>query len=70
MKRRNFLSESGRWLLLGGLAGASGLLLHRRRFGDPEKCFANPFCRSCNQLAACHTALNAKTNKHEVQQGK
>jgi hypothetical protein len=70
MKRRKFISESGRWLLLGGLLGTSGFLLYRRQFGDPDNCFKNPFCSSCNQFSSCSVVANLKTNNSEESKGK
>jgi hypothetical protein len=70
MKRRNFISESSRWLLLGGLVGTSGLLLYRRQFGDPENCFKNPFCKSCGQYSSCNIVANLKPKENERSEGK
>jgi hypothetical protein len=70
MRRRNFISEGSRWLLLGGLAGVSGLLLHRRQFGDPENCFKNPFCKSCNKFSSCSVVADLKTKENERTKGK
>jgi hypothetical protein len=70
MKRRNFIFESGRWLLLGGLVGTSGFLLYRRQFGDPDNCFKNPFCGSCNKFGSCSVVAGLTPEKDERQQGK
>jgi hypothetical protein len=70
MKRRKFISESGRWLLLGGLLGTSGFLMYRRQFGDPDNCFKNPFCNSCNQFSSCSVVANLKPTRNEKSKGK
>jgi len=70
MKRRNFLSESGRWLLLGGLFGTSGFLMYRRQSGDPDNCFKNPFCKSCNQFNSCKVVTELKPVQNEKQKRK
>jgi hypothetical protein len=69
MKRRNFISESGRWLLLGGLLGTSGVFLYRNQFGDPENCFKNPFCKSCNQFSSCGIVTKNKESDGKEKRG-
>jgi len=68
MKRRNFIDRSGRWILLGGLLGTSGFLAWRRQFGDPNNCFSNPFCKSCNLFASCDVVAELKIKSNEKQQ--
>ncbi|MDZ7604196.1 MAG: hypothetical protein U5K79_01100 [Cyclobacteriaceae bacterium] len=53
MDRRRFFVNGSRMILFGGLAGISGLLLFRRRFGNPDTCFSNPFCGGCSQFNSC-----------------
>jgi hypothetical protein len=62
MDRRRFFVDGSRILLFGGLAGISGLLLFRRRFGNPDSCFSNPFCGGCSQFSSCKVVAN-KTDK-------
>lgn len=66
MKRRHFIHNSGRWLLLGGLLGTSGFLMYRRQTGDPDNCFKNPFCKSCNQFNSCSVVANLKPIENEA----
>jgi len=70
MKRRKFIERGSRWFLLGGLLGTSGFLAWRRQFGDPDNCFKNPFCKSCNQFTSCDIVTELKTNSNEQQEGK
>jgi hypothetical protein len=65
MKRRKFIDRGGRWFLLGGLLGTSGFLAWRRQFGNPENCFKNPFCQSCNQFKSCEVVADLKTKSNE-----
>lgn len=65
MKRRKFIEQSSRWFLLGGLLGTSGFLAWRRQFGDPNNCFQNPFCKSCNKLKSCEVVAELKTKDNE-----
>jgi hypothetical protein len=62
MDRRHFFVDGSRILLFGGLAGISGLLLFRRRFGNPDSCFSNPFCGGCSQNNSCKV-IAAKIDK-------
>jgi hypothetical protein len=70
MKRRKFIDQAGRWFLLGGLLGTSGFLLWRKQLGNPDNCFKNPFCQSCNQFRACAIVADLKVKNHEQTQGK
>ena len=70
MKRRKFIERGSRWFLLGGLLGASGFLAWRRQLGDPQKCYKNPFCRSCNQFTSCEVLAELKHTTNEGKQGK
>lgn len=65
IKRRKFITGSGRLLLLGGMLGTSGLLLYRRQLGDPDNCFNNPFCKSCNKFSNCDIVAELKKNNNE-----
>ncbi|MDH5400307.1 MAG: hypothetical protein OEX02_19290 [Cyclobacteriaceae bacterium] len=69
MDRRKFIADIGRYSLTGGLLGTSALLLYRRRFGDPDNCFVNPFCRSCGKNTSCEVVADAniKDQKNEKQ---
>ena len=60
MDRRKFFTEFARWILTGGLLGASALLLYRRSIGNPDDCYVNPFCGSCGQNSACEVVAQAK----------
>jgi len=53
MNRKKFFDLSGRYLLLGGLAIISGLLVSRRQVSLDTKCSANFQCRSCEKLSKC-----------------
>lgn len=70
MIRRKFITGGGRWMLLGGLLGKSGLLMYRRQLGDPDNCFKNPFCKSCNKFSSCDIVAVLKTNNNENGQSK
>lgn len=65
MKRRKFITESKRWFMLGGMLGVSGLLVYRRRFGNPETCFTNPFCNTCGQFGSCDKIASSKPVENE-----
>jgi hypothetical protein len=69
MKRRKFIEQGSHWLLLGGLLGTTGFLVYRRQFGDPENCFKNPFCKSCNQFSSCRVVAELNSKKNEGQKG-
>ena len=43
----------------------TGLLLYRRKVGDPSDCFINPYCQRCGQNASCGIVAEAKDNKNE-----
>jgi len=62
MDRRRFFENGARMILFGGLAGISGLLLFRRRLGNPDNCFSNPFCGGCSQFSSCKVVA-MKTDK-------
>ncbi len=62
MDRRRFFMDGSRMLFFGGLVGISGLLLLRRRFGNPDSCFSNPFCGTCSQNNSCKV-IAAKIDK-------
>lgn len=70
MKRRTFINEIGRWLALGGLLGTSALLLVRKQIGNPESCFKNPYCKSCNQFSSCNIVADLKPSSNERETGK
>ncbi len=70
MDRRKFIIGSGRWLMAGGLTGISGLLLYRRRIGDPNDCFINPYCKRCSQNKSCSIASIVNLDDHEKGKGK
>ena len=53
MNRKNFFDLSGRYLLLGGLAIISGLLVSRRQVSLDTKCSENFQCRNCGKLSKC-----------------
>ena len=70
MKRRKFIERASRWFLFGGLIGAGGILAWRRQFGDPQNCFKNPFCSSCNQFTSCDVVAQLNNKTDEGQKGK
>ncbi len=51
--------------MLGGMLGVSGLLVYRRRFGNPETCFTNPFCNTCGQFGSCDKIASSKPVENE-----
>lgn len=53
MKRRDFIERTGRGILLGGLAIASGVLVARRQVSRDTGCTANFQCRNCGKLSGC-----------------
>ena len=53
MKRRKFLAQSTRWMMVGGLLATSGLLVFRRSNGNPEDCYVTAFCQGCSQSRTC-----------------
>jgi hypothetical protein len=46
MKRRNFLDQAGRVILLGGIAAITGLLVSRRQVVRETSCIADFQCRN------------------------
>lgn len=70
MDRRKFITSGSRWFLAGGLLGTTGLLLYRRRIGDPNDCFINPFCKSCNKNKSCKVIAEAIPDPNERQRRK
>ncbi|MCG8306539.1 MAG: hypothetical protein MI975_04050 [Cytophagales bacterium] len=60
MKRRKFIEQSIRWSLTGGLLGTGGFLVWRRQIGDPDNCFKNPYCKSCNRFHSCSITAESK----------
>ncbi len=65
MERREFITKNSRWFLFGGLLGVCGLLMYRRRFGNPDACFTNPFCKSCGQFSSCDIVASSKPVQNE-----
>lgn len=65
MERRKFIAESSRWFLFGGMLGLTGLLVYRRRIGNPDTCFTNPFCQSCGQFGSCEKVASSKPVANE-----
>jgi len=63
MNRKNFIQTTGRILLLGGLAGATGYLAGNRKVDTA--CSVSPVCRECRQFAAC-TLPQAVENKQNA----
>jgi len=53
MKRRDFLDQTGRVFLLGGLAAVTGLLVSRRQIVKETSCIADFQCRNCRILSDC-----------------
>jgi hypothetical protein len=53
MKRRNFIDQTGRAFLLGGLAVLAGLLVSRRQVVKDTGCIADFQCRNCRILTDC-----------------
>lgn len=70
MKRRTFTERISRWFLLGGLIGSSGFLFFRNQIGDPNNCFKNPLCKSCNEFSSCSIVTELKTVDDEQEKGK
>lgn len=70
MKRRKFIAKGSRWFLLSGLLGSTALLIYRRQFGDPQNCFQNPFCKSCNKFNSCSILADLNSIQDERQKGK
>jgi hypothetical protein len=70
MERREFITKSSRWFLFGGLLGISGFLAYRRRIGDPDNCFANPFCKGCGQFSSCDIVASSKPLQNEKKERK
>jgi len=65
MKRRGFIKNMSRWLLLSGLLGTTGFLAYRRQFGNPDNCVQNPFCSSCGQISSCEIVAKLNSTKDE-----
>lgn len=70
MDRREFIISGSRWLMAGGLVGTTGLLIHRRKFGDPDNCYVNPYCKRCDKNASCEVIAATIPDPNERQRRK
>ncbi|HOI49154.1 MAG TPA: hypothetical protein PK167_07610 [Prolixibacteraceae bacterium] len=53
MERRDFFRNSGRWLILAGMALTTGLLVVNRRVQHGPACKIAENCRNCGRWESC-----------------
>ncbi|NQU86742.1 MAG: hypothetical protein HQ541_13370 [Mariniphaga sp.] len=53
MKRREFVKNSGRWLILGGIGAIVIYFSVNNRIASASECTISPVCNSCNRFAKC-----------------
>ena len=63
MNRRIFIENTGRAILLSGLALVGGILISRRQVSSDAGCSANYQCRNCRKLNTC-SLPEAEIEKH------
>ena len=61
--RREFITKSVRWLLLGGLLAGMAALLRRPHSHAP--CAAPAACQSCGRLPSCSEPQAEQIREHE-----
>lgn len=54
MDRRQFMINSGRLLMLAGLAVVGGISVFKNRNAVQENCRFNNICKTCKELKNCN----------------
>jgi hypothetical protein len=65
MDRREFIRNSGRWIILSLLIAGAGRFIFRNRASSQNECKTNVYCNKCGFAASCTLPQAIKFRKNE-----
>ncbi|MBN1820271.1 MAG: hypothetical protein JXR31_11745 [Prolixibacteraceae bacterium] len=54
MERREFVKNSGRWVILGGIGIITAILAINHQIAGAAECKVSPVCKGCQKFTHCN----------------